>query len=206
MTRKNSRNIFIFHRIDTWSGFTLTEIVLSIAVLAFAFIPIIGGMGTSLKATTKDERIVQGIHLAQTTLNAALQFPFDEIASWSRSKGSAANGPWTFGGTVQPQFSYPTTPGVGSLALRLGVQGDYTTVLTIYDEPVQFNLMVYSPASRAIDTKNDPTTWNWTSLENYPTPALRGVYQKFVVTVFWSDKQSGQKFYSLVSYKAKLVE
>ena len=188
-------------------GITLTELVLAMAVLAFTFIPIMGALTTSIKGTMKDERVVQAINLAQTSLNTALQFPFDELASHSRAVlGGPASGPWTFGGTAQPAFQYPVTPGVNGLILRLGQVGTFTVDLAITDEPVQFTIQTYSPASRAADTTNDPTTWNWSLLTNYPTPAMTGVYHRYVLTVAWQDRQVATKTYCLASFKAKLVE
>jgi len=66
--------------INRSTGMTLTEVMLAMALLASAFIPIIGVMGTSIKATDKDDRTIKAVNLCQEKLNRALQFPFTSIS------------------------------------------------------------------------------------------------------------------------------
>lgn len=179
-------------------AFSLIEIMIAMAIIAFAFMPIIGAMSTSMRGTMKDEKVVQAMNMAQTSLNAALQFPFDALPAYSRSLGGPANGPWSFGGTAQPNFSYATS----SLALRLGQIGDFTVDLRIFDEQVTFVVPQYSAASRSVDIASNPANWSWT---NYTSPTMQGVYHKYVLTVSWLD-QNGTKTYRLASFKARLVQ
>ena len=54
--------------INRSTGMTLTEVMLAMALLASAFIPIIGVMGTSIKATDKDDRTIKAVNLCREKL------------------------------------------------------------------------------------------------------------------------------------------
>jgi hypothetical protein len=186
-------------------GMTLTEIMLSVGILAVAFIPIIGVMGNSIKGTQKDDRIIRAVNLAQTKLNIAMQFPFNELANnW----GGGGAGPWSFPNATST-YSSPN----GQLSLVLGSITDEGTIfsvsLQITNVPVQFRLQTYNPASFTLDRRlstPNPNNWGWSAVRNLPTSPLTGVYQRMVLTVNWTEPGVGQRFYSLVTFKGDLEE
>ncbi|HNV70742.1 MAG TPA: hypothetical protein PKO06_13660, partial [Candidatus Ozemobacteraceae bacterium] len=181
------------------AAFSLIEVVLAMAILVFAFIPIMGALSSSMKGTHKDEKIVQAINLAQTSLNAALQFPFNSLPPQAGTGAGTTASPWVFGGTIQPNFNYATS----TLALRLGQIGEFTVELRISDEPVRFVVPQYTAASRSTDVTANPATWNWT---NYTTPWMNGIYHKYILTVSWTEPITGMKTYRLATFKARLVQ
>ncbi len=182
-------------------GFTLTEIVLAVGLLALAFLPIIGVMGASVEGTQKDEEIITAVHLAQTLLNTALQFPFNELPT----KAGGAGPTWTFGGATA--FTYKSS--VGNLTLNLGPltvgRLNCTAELQITDLPVQFRVPLYTPAMKASDS-TDPTKWGWSGSLNLPKVQLPNHYHRYLVIVRWADPRRGPRFYSLASFKARLVD
>lgn len=64
---------------------TLTRLMLAMALLASAFIPIMGVMGTSMKATDKDDRTIRAVNICQEKMNRALQFPFWHFRATSQT-------------------------------------------------------------------------------------------------------------------------
>ena len=171
-------------------GMTLTEIVLAVVLLALSFLPIMNVMGTTIKGTQKDERLGKAMHLAQTKLNAAVQFPFGDIHV---NKGLGPFG----GGTA---WSYATN--TGQLKISLGPEDGFQTSLSIADEPVTFSHQTYDPMLKATNP-NDPSKWNW---KDYTSPTYTGVLHKYTVIVKWTDRTANDRFYSLITYKAKLIQ
>ncbi len=183
-------------------GFSLTEIVLALFLLALAFLPIIGVMGTSIEGTQKDEEVITAVHLAQTLLNTALQFPFNELPAQAGGSGPT----WTLGGATPFSYKSPS----GNLTLRLGPLSEKrltcTAELQITDLPVKFRVPVYSPPLKASDS-NDPTRWGWADppLE-LPKSELTNHYHRYLIIIRWNDSRRGPRFYSLASFKARLVD
>ncbi|OIP26070.1 hypothetical protein AUK22_07280 [bacterium CG2_30_54_10] len=190
-------------------GFTLTEIVMAVAILALSFLPIIGVMGSSIKGTQKDEEVIKAVHLGQSLMNTAIQFPFNELVS---KKGVGPGPAWSFGGLTS--FTYTTTS--GNLTLELGPMNEgrfkFNSELVISDVPVQFQVPLYNPSAKASDTspanpaKPDPSNWGWQPPISLPKTPLSGVYHRYLLTVRWADPLHGSHFYSLVSFKAKLED
>ncbi len=183
------------------NGITLTEILLGVVILAVSFLPIIGVMGSSIKGTQKDEEIVKAVHLAQTSLNTALQFPFNQLIeirfpsspgpTWNFTSTTAATVTTTLGDMV---FSYGQKP--------LG-KTTYNVALRITDVGPTFRVPTYDPASKALNLLN-PSAWNW---QTRTTAQIFGVYHRYELTVTWKDAGNAQdRFYRLVSFKAKLAE
>lgn len=176
--------------INRSTGMTLTEVMLAMALLASAFIPIIGVMGTSIKATDKDDRTIKAVNLCQEKLNRALQFPFTSI-----SVG-------TYGGATAKTLK--SNAAAGSINLILGpetIDGvQFTSQLDVSDVPVTFQVPTYDPFAKG-EQPNTPANWGWTNQNiNFVN-----VYHKYVLTVIWQDKGSkANKFYTLASHKAKI--
>lgn len=171
------------------SGMTLTEIMLAMALLASAFIPIIGVMGTSIKATDKDDRIIKAVNLCQEKLNQALQLPFEAIA------------PGTYGGATAEKL--PKT-GASTIILNVGPETldgvQITSQLDVVDVPGSFMVPTYDPFARG-ENPNTPANWGWSTQNiNYS-----GMYHKYTMTITWKDKGGKtDKFYTLASHKAKI--
>lgn len=172
-------------------GMTLTEIVLAIVLLALTFLPIMNVLGTTIKGNQKEEKLVKAIHLAQTKLNAAIQFPFNDIPTNKGGLGS-------YGGATA--WSYATNSNL--LKLDLGPENEFQTSLSIANEAISFSHQIYDPTLKAANP-NSPATWNWT---NYVSPSYSGVLHKYTLVVRWTDRVANDRFYSLVTYKARLVE
>lgn len=201
-------------------GISLVELVLAVTILAVSFLPVIGVMGTSIKATAKDELVVKAIHLAQTRMNVALQFPFGSIAQLSGQAptGSAPNRRWTFGMSDSTQFQVATN----SLTLRLGpvwldtsLNADpsfqsnaFRTRLIIEEQPLQFGRMqTYDVTARNQPANwTAPANWSWSVLTNYPATPMADQYQKYTLIVLWNDVTGASRFYSMVAFKARLME
>ncbi len=172
------------------TGLTLTEVMLAMALLASAFIPIVGVMGTSIKATEKDDRTIKAVNLCQEKLNRALQFPFESIAAG------------THGGATAKTLK--TSGSAGAITLVLGpekIDGiDFTSQLVISDVPGTFRVPTYDPFAKG-ENPNQPNNWGWATRNI----AYSNLYHKYVMTVTWKDKGSAAvKFYTLASHKAKI--
>ncbi|MBI3038259.1 hypothetical protein HYY75_04280 [bacterium] len=174
---------------------TLIEIVLAVAILAMAFLPIIGAMGSAMKGGEKDKRIVTAMHMAQSKLNAALQFPFNDIPA---NKGGLG----TYGGAAA--WNYATNS--GRISLTLGPESGLQSELVITDEPVSFTFQTYDPVQKSANPGN-PAAWGWTP---YGPPPLNNVFHKYILTVKWNEKTkpptAPDAEYKLISFKARIVE
>jgi len=60
-------------------GFTLTEIIFSVLILAGTMIPIAALMGRGYDGTRRDQRQIFAIQLCQARLNQAMSLPFDKL-------------------------------------------------------------------------------------------------------------------------------
>lgn len=188
-------------------GMTLTEIMLAMALLASAFIPIIGVMGSSIKSTDKDDRTIRAVNLCQDKINRALQFPFGILEP-------APNANVTRGGDVAlATFTSDTGAATSSIILTLGRENlngfEVTSELIVEDVPGTFNVPTFDDAAKYTDERvasetgvaKNPANWGWVS------QALQyaGLYYRYTVTVRWRDKGSNvEQFYTLVSNKARI--
>ena len=166
------------------SGMTLTEIMIAALVIAIAFMPIIGVMGTSVKATAKDDAIIRGMNLCQEKLNTTLRFPFNY-----------------FRGNLGAEITEAIFNHDGlELDLRdqtiNGIQ--YRTVLIVDDRPGQFTV-----PERDLNTgdSNNPSTWSF----DQTTVNYSDLVNRYRMTVFWRESGADEEqFYSLVSFRANL--
>ncbi len=172
------------------NGITLTEIMMAMALLAAAFIPIIGVMGTSVKATDKDDRTVKAVNICQEKLNRALQFPFGRIA------------PGTYGGAVAANL---TSDDAGTpIDLTLGPETiggmPVESTLQITDLPGNFEVPTVVDQQK-YDNPTNPAAWGWTT----KIVPYANMHHQYTLTVRWSDKgRADQKFYTLTSSKANI--
>lgn len=180
---------------------SLTEIILAMALLATAFIPIMGVMGTSVKATDKDNSTIKAVNLCQEKLNQALQFPFGILEPAPKASK-------TYGSSALEELS--SSSDANKIVLRVGpdsvvepVTGnkfEYKAVLTVADKPGSFLVPMYDPDLKA-NNPGDPTKWGWSD----QTKAYEGMYYQYTMTVTWKDKGSTQdKTYTLSTFKSKV--
>lgn len=185
-------------------GMTLTEIMLAMALLASAFIPIIGVMGTSMKATDKDDRTIRAVNTCQEKMNRALQFPFGVL------EPPAPTTTVTYGGGINSNLKSDTT--ADAITLFLGTEDingvEINSELKVEDQPGNFQVPTFNDVAKLEDDKvasatgvSDPSSWGW---EEKLLP-YAGLYYKYTLTVKWKDKGSNvEKFYTLASNKAKV--
>jgi hypothetical protein len=167
------------------------------ALVATAFIPIMGVMGSSIKATDKDNRSIKAVNLCQQKMNQALQMPFGFLERNATPEVEYGTG---------IQETLQTAAGNNIIKLIVGpeeINGiQFKSVLKVKDRPGTFNVPMYDPEAKAAN-KDDPSAWNWKIKKiNYS----RMCYQ-YTMTVYWQDKGSNrQKRYSLASFKSRVRE
>ncbi len=172
-------------------GMTLNEIMLAVVILAVAFIPIIGVISSSLRATEKDDHIIKGMQLCQEKLGIALQFPFDFFVP----NNSPFNG------------SYESPNANGKLILTLGNQQikhiTYNSVLTVATETVNFSVPVVDFSVKPHNSCDNAASWIHT--EN---TTVHNMVKRYTVTVTWrepgDDPAADPKFYTLSVLKANV--
>jgi len=169
----------------TSRGVTLTEVMLAVVILAVSFLPIIGVMGASVKATTTEDSLNRAMNLCQEKLNTSLQFPFHHFDL-------------NLGAEITATVA---TPG---LTLTLGnetIEGvTYTSALTVSDRPGSFTVPVRDLAVGDPDT---PSTWSFVDTTIY----YANLVHSHTLKVSWKNKgDPNEKFYTLVTFRAKLSE
>lgn len=176
---------------------SLTEIMMAMALLATAFIPIVGVMGTSMKATDKDDRTIKAVNICQERLNQALQFPFGILEP-------AANTSKTYGSTSAETID--SSAATNKIVLKVGpdsVNGfDCHVILEVKDRPGTFKVPMYDPFEKA-NNETDPSKWGWSDEEK----DYEGMIYQYTMTVKWKDKgDNKEKEYSLSTFKSKVRE
>lgn len=165
-------------------GVTLTEILLAVFIMAMAFIPIVGVMGTSMRFTMKENSTITAMNIAQDKLDTALNFEFDFFDA-----NNHLDSGWI---TTNLQS--------GNLELALATQTiagvDYFSQLKVEDRPGSFTVPV-----RSFDDIHDMSTWKFaTSTIDYT-----GLVHRYTLKVKWKDRgEDSEKFYRLVTFRAKL--
>lgn len=182
------------------SGVTLTELMIAMVILALAFIPIIGSLGSSLAVTEKDDRAIRAMQLTQSALAAAIQFPFAALPTFA----GGGPGPWQIGGDVPP-LSYPGYPGPNELVMTVGriatPKVTYQLQLLIEDVPVTFNFKTYNVASKD-KYPTTPSSWGWADRSF----TAQRVHHRYTMTARWTEPNGREKFCSLTSYKSDLKD
>ncbi len=191
----------ILSRLNRRRAMSLTEIILAMALLATAFIPIIGVMGTSIKATDKDDRTIKAVNLCQEKLNQALQFPFgilEPAANQSKSYGSSA------------LETLKSSSDANGIILRVGPDSildpetgnkfEFKAELTVTDRPGSFKVPMYDPFEKA-NNSGDPSKWGWSEQDK----AYEGMIYEYSMKITWQDKgEDREKFYTLSTFKSKV--
>lgn len=172
----------------TNKGMTLNEIMLAMVILALAFIPIVGAISSSMKATEKDDHIIKAMELCQEKLGIAVQFPFDFFSP----------------GTYNTKQESPNTGG-HRLILNLGEENfriNYTSSLEVTAENVSFNVPMVDFTQKPEDYSNPG---NWIHTENV---TINDMVKRYTVTVTWKEPGDAPsvplKFYKLSVLKANV--
>ena len=166
-------------------GVTLMEVMLAVVILALSFIPIIGVMGASVKATGKEDSLNRAMNLCQEKLNTSLQFPFHHF-------------------DLNLDTEINSTMSAGSLVLTLGsetIEGvTYTSSLTVTDRTGSFLVPVRDLSK---GDQDDPKTWTF----NDQTVKYDNLVHAHKVKVSGVGKGGDKElFYTLVTFRAKLTE
>ena len=167
------------------SGLTLTEIMMAILVIAIAFIPIIGVMGTSVKATSRDDARIRAMSLCQDKLDTALSLPFGSFVNMGVDIDAGV-----FPSADNPQLSLdPVT--ISSV--------EYSFILKIDDRVGTFTVPMRDFEEGDYD---DPATWEFVNVE----VGFSNLLHRYRMTVNWKElgDDSRKHSYSLVTFKANL--
>ncbi len=170
---------------------------MAMALLATAFIPIIGVMGSSAKATDKDDRNIRAVNICQEKLNQALQFPFGILEPEPRQTA-------TYGEAGEETLE--SSADDNKISLKVGpcnINGfEFDAVLTVADRPGTFQVPMYDPFKKADPAfKDNPDLWGWdTQSKDY-----EGMLFQYTMKVTWKDKgDAREKEYVLSTFKSKV--
>ncbi|OGK09027.1 MAG: hypothetical protein A2W80_06765 [Candidatus Riflebacteria bacterium GWC2_50_8] len=162
-------------------GFTLTEIIFSVLILAGTMIPIAAMMGQGFEGTRRDQRQIVAIQLCQARLNQALAVPFDDLVSSTASIASGGQVILPLGDVEQENFTF-------NVSLRVVDRGVTYSYL-----PVDVNVANY-----AVD---DPTTWVFGTAETLTINA--DVAKIATIVVSWMERGTQQNV-EMSTFKANL--
>lgn len=163
------------------SGFTLTEIIFSVLILAGTMIPIAAMMGQGFEGTRRDQRQIVAIQLCQARLNQALAVSFDALVSSNASIASAGQVILPLGDVEIENFTF-------NVSLRVVERG-----VSYSFREVNVNAANY--------TVEDPTTWVFGPEETLNIPA--NVAKVATVVVSWIE-HGAQQNVEMSTFKANL--
>ena len=166
---------------------TLVEILLACVLMAGAFLPIMGMMTSSIKATEQDENTQRAVMLCQEKLNSVLQMPFNKFP--------VSSTPITNG-------SYNSNQIVASFGAQIIEGVTFTSSLKVEPYVITYNVPTCDFTRKGDKQfKKDPTKWGFSPIAYTVTDKVK----RFTVTVNWMDKgRKNQKFYTLSSLKADI--
>ena len=167
---------------------TLVEILLAIVLMAGAFLPIMGVMTSSIKATEQDECTQRAVMLCQEKLNAVLQMPFDKFSADSK--------PIT--------GKYESNEIIASFGQDLIEGTPYSSILLVEPYEVTYNVPTCDFTKKGDpEYRENPKLWGFHDVSYTVTDRVK----RFTVTVTWKDKgRTNEKFYTLSSLKADVRE
>ena len=164
---------------------TLVEILLAVVLMAGAFLPIMGVMSSSIKATEQDENTQHAVMLCQEKLNAVLQMPFNSFDNGTVNKGGKTSGDIT--------VTFGTEP-------KEGV--NFVSSLVVEPYNAVFNVPTCDFSKKG-ENKTNPKAWGFSNIQYSVSDKVK----RFTVTVKWKDKgRDNEKFYTLSSLKADIRE
>lgn len=162
------------------NGFTLTEIMFAVCILASAMIPIAGMMGHGFEGTRRDSRQIAAIQLCQSRLNQALAVPYGLLETTSNSISSGTTVLLTLGATAIDNTTY-------------------TVNLITEDKPVTFNYQSVNINHEDYD-KDDPASWDFLTSAS-GSLKIDSAAKEVSISVVWQEKSRPQNV-ELTSYKA----
>lgn len=168
-------------------AFTLTEVLFACVLMAVAFLPILGVLGSSIKATEKDGSTQKAVTLCQEKLNMALQLPFSAIDT-----GTHTNRTFTSINQTNP------------IELVIGAETIdgivYTSTMVVSMETVIFNVPTCDFQEKA-DKPDTPQDWGFQTIAY----RVENMLKRYTVTITWADKgTANEKTYTLSSLKADI--
>jgi hypothetical protein len=166
---------------------TLVEILLACVLMAGAFLPIMGMMSSSIKATEQDENTQRAVMLCQEKLNSVLQMPFNKFP--------VSSTPITNG-------RYNSNQIVASFGAQIIEGVTFTSSLKVEPYVITYNVPTCDFTRKGDrQFRNNPNQWGFSNIAYTVTDKVK----RFTVTVNWTDKgRSNQKFYTLSSLKADI--
>ncbi len=162
-------------------GFTLTEIMFSVLILAGTMIPIAAMMGQGFEGTRRDQRQIVAIQLCQARLNQALSVPFDALVSSNTNIASNGQIILPLGDVVLENFNF----NVSLRVVERGVSYSYRSVDV-------------NAADYAVD---NPATWNFGAEETLNIAA--NVAKTATIVVTWNERGTQQNV-EMSTFKANL--
>lgn len=87
-------------------GFTLTEIIFSVLILAGTMIPIAAMMGKGFEGTSRDQRQIVAIQLCQARLNQAMVVPFNDLIASTADIATGGQILLSLGDVVLEKFTF----------------------------------------------------------------------------------------------------
>lgn len=172
-------------------GINLTEIMIAMFIVAVSFLPVIGTLGTSIKATGKEDDLNRAMNLCQSKLNTALTLPFDYFAT------NELLGVGEIGSTISPGSGEDLMLGsemINGVTFRSTLQ--VTAPVGSFTVPeLNFDATDYDD--------EDHSTWSFVPKQ----VSYEGLVHLYVMKVHWISKgETQERFYTLATYRAKLRE
>ena len=181
-------------------GFTLMEIVLAIAIIAMAFIPIMSIFGHNFKITEKDKSNIEAVNLCKDRLDTALKMRIDVFKIPS--------------GSSSVQYENDLID-VASEPLKLDLR-DYTHenityhfVFNVSNRPDSFTV---NPRVYDNDDSQDPLLPSVIHIGSKQTIEYSNLVKRYRMTVYWYDKgietsgrtaKNPKHSYTLQTFQAK---
>ena len=163
------------------TGFTLTEIMFSVLILASTMIPIAAMMGRGFDGTRRDQRQIVAIQLCQSRLNQALSVPFARLVSSTTNISSGTQLLLPLGDVVVENFTFNVR-------------------LQVAEQPVSYSYLPVDVNAPGYSFDN-PTSWVFGPSQNLNINA--NVARLATVVVTWSEHGKQQQV-ALSTYKANL--
>lgn len=163
------------------SGFTLTEIIFSVLILAGTMIPIAAMMGQGFEGTKRDQRQIVAIQLCQARLNQALAVPFDALVS-SNANITVA------GVTILPLGDVELEGFTFNVSLRVAER----------DVSYSYREVDVNAPNYAVD---NPATWIFSPEKLLAIPA--NVAKIAIIVVSWTERGTPQTV-EMSTFKANL--
>ena len=125
--------------VQTQSGFSLLEVVISMAILSVGLVSLLGVFGLAMASTQTSQQDLIAKQLANEALESIVtarnttQIGWDDIQNYGSTCADGSGGCGIFANGAQPIYQGLTTTGVGSCSKYLGILGTQCDI----GQPVQ---------------------------------------------------------------------